>query len=81
LIELLRSNDYGMANRGERSLIRLTGLTHEYDPDEWEAWLAATDDPFARAGENPIADRPAGPNWFDRQIRAFRRGLNLPGPK
>jgi hypothetical protein len=77
LIRVLRSNDFALADRAEESLIQLTGTTHNYDPQAWEAWLAATQDPFARAGERPPITRPAGPSWWDQQMRAWRRGLKL----
>jgi len=77
LIAGLRSEDFAQADRCEQSLIALTGVTHDYDPDVWQAWVAAAGDPFAKAGQKPVTTRPAGPNWFDRQMRAWRRGLKL----
>ena len=64
----------------EWRLIALTGVTHNYDANEWESWLASAADPFARAGQKPLTTRPAGPTWFDQQIRAWRRGLKLGNP-
>ena len=78
LIGCLRGQDeFAIAERAEHALIRLTGVTQEYDPDAWEAWLAGTDEPFAHAGRVPQTTRPAGPSWWDRQQRAWRRGLKL----
>lgn len=77
LISSLRTEDFAIADQAERSLIALTGETHSYDANEWEAWAAATTDPFAHAGRKLPSSRPAGPTWVDRQIRAFRRGLKL----
>lgn len=77
LIRSLRNEDFGIADRAERSLIALTGVTHYYDADAWEAWVARAEDPFAHAGEIPQTTRPAGPTWWDKQKRAWRRALKL----
>jgi HEAT repeat protein len=77
LIRLLRNKDFGIADQAERSLIRLTGVTHDYDANAWEAWVASTQDPFAHAGETPVTTRPAGPTWWDQQTRAWRRAIKL----
>ncbi len=78
LIRSLRAEeDFAIADEAETSLIRLTGTTHDYDPDAWEAWLARTSNPFEHAGREPEIDRPEGPSWWDRQKRAWRRGLKL----
>ncbi|HSW45988.1 MAG TPA: HEAT repeat domain-containing protein, partial [Phycisphaerae bacterium] len=77
LIRALRNRDFGIAERAERSLILLTGVTHDYDANAWEAWVASTQEPFARAGQAPQTTRPAGPTWWDHQTRAWRRALKL----
>ncbi len=77
LIRSLRNKDFGIAERAENSLIALTGVTHDYDATAWEAWVASTQDPFARAGETPKVERAAGPTWWDKQDRAWRRALRL----
>jgi len=77
LIRSLRNRDFAIAERSERSLIALTGTTHDYDANAWEAWAAATKDPFVHAGETPQTTRPAGPTWWDHQSRAWRRALKL----
>jgi hypothetical protein len=77
LIRSLRNRDFAIAERAERSLIALTGTTHDYDANTWEAWAASTKDPFAHAGETPQTTRPAGPTWWDQQARAWRRALKL----
>lgn len=78
LIRSLRAEpDFAVADAAENSLIMLTGRTCDYDPDAWEEWLARADDPFAHAGELPDIERPRGPTWWDRQKRAWRRGLKL----
>lgn len=73
LLTALRESDFCLADTAERSLIALTGTTHDYDPDVWNQWLANTADPFARAGEKPLATRPASPSWWDQQTRKWRR--------
>lgn len=77
LIQALHENDFALADTAERSLMALTGVTHDYNPDAWEQWLSAAGDPFARAGEKPVSTRPAGPGYWERERqkwkRAFRR--------
>jgi HEAT repeat protein len=77
LIRSLRDEDFAIAERAENSLIALTGVTHQYDADAWEKWVANTAEPFAHAGETPEFEHDAGPSWWDRQKRAWRRGLKL----
>lgn len=77
LVRSLRTQDFAIAERAEGSLIRLTGETHYADADAWEKWIASAQDPFANAGRIPPTTRPAGPNWFDQQKRAFRRAIKL----
>ena len=77
LIRLLRGNDFALADRAERSLIALTGTTHHYDADAWETWLAATQDPFQNAGQTPDIPESAGPSWWDKKKRDFRRAIRL----
>jgi len=79
LIRLLRERDFAIAERAELSLIALTGTTHDFDADAWEAWVAQTRDPFAKAGQIPQTTRPAPPSWFEQQQRAVRRALRLGG--
>ncbi len=78
LIRGLRDEDFAIAERAENSLIALTGVTHAYDADTWETWLANVENPFEKAGQTPQTTRPAGPTWWDKQKRAWRRGLKLP---
>ena len=77
LIRSLRNRDFAIAERAEWSLIALTGTTHDYDANAWEAWVASTKNPFVHAGETPQTTRPAGPTWWDQQGRAWRRALKL----
>lgn len=78
LIRVLREEDFALAERAELSLIALTGVTHDFDADAWESWVANTDDPFASAGQMPQTTRPAAPSWWEKQQRAVRRALKLP---
>jgi len=77
LIRSLRNEDFAIADRAEQSLIALTGVTHYYDADAWEAWVAQAKDPFAHAGQVPQTTRPVGPTWWDKQKRAWRRAIKL----
>jgi HEAT repeat protein len=79
LIRLVRNTDFAIAERAELSLIALTGVTHDYDPDAWETWVANTKDPFEKAGQTPVTTRPTPPTWFQQQGRAFRRAIKLGG--
>jgi len=78
LINALRSEDFMIADTAERSLMALTGRSHQYDAEAWTDWLAQTADPFAEAGR-AVSGRPTGPNWWDRQQRLWRKTLKLGG--
>lgn len=77
LISTLRSEDFMLADTAERSLMSLTGVTHEYDADAWREWVEKTPDPFAHAGEDVATSRPAGPTWWDKQQRVWRKAMKL----
>ncbi len=77
LINCLRNQDFMIADTAERSLIALTGETHEYDADAWSKWVENTPDPFANAGRPVATSRPAGMSWWDAQQRAWRKTLKL----
>jgi len=79
LVRLLRTRDYAIAERAELSLIELTGVTHNYDADAWETWVANTSNPFEKAGQVPVTTRPTPPTWVEKQVRAFRRAIKLGG--
>ena len=79
LIGSLRNEDFAVADAAERSLIALTGVTHDYDADAWARWVAEASDPFEKAGQVPVTTRPAGPTWWDKQTRAWKRALKLGG--
>ena len=77
LIIALRDEDFAIAERAEHALIALTGVTHEYDADAWDEWVADADDPFAGAGRTPQTTRPAPPSWWGKQKRAVRHALKM----
>lgn len=79
LINALTDPDFMIADSAEQSLIALTGVTHDYDADAWTQWLSETSAPFEHAGRTPVTTRPAGPTWWDKQQRAWRRALKLGG--
>ncbi|MBI4581352.1 MAG: HEAT repeat domain-containing protein [Planctomycetes bacterium] len=79
LIGALRNEDFMIADTAERSLMALTGTTHDYDADAWTKWLEATADPFAHAGEPVATTQPAGPSWWDQQQRLWRKTFKLGG--
>lgn len=57
LIDGLKDDNFATVQACESSLVRLTGVTHRYDHDAWNAWYAANrDDLFADAGQTP-------PDW------------------
>ena len=53
LIEVLRVPEFAVAYEAERSLIALTGHTHNRHYDAWRRWREEADDPFANAGRTP----------------------------
>ena len=73
LIAALDDNNFGVVYEAERSLIKLTGMTFECDPDAWAAWLKAADAPFARAGRLPDSIEPEASGWWQRS--AARKAL------
>lgn len=78
LIEALRNKDFMIADNAERSLMALTGTTHDYDAEAWSQWLGRIDDPFSDAGKPVAATRPAAaPTWWDEQQRMWRRAIKL----
>lgn len=52
LITALRHADFAVVYEAERSLLRLTGTTHDHDPLRWSRWLESTTDPFAKGEAN-----------------------------
>jgi len=50
LIDALETDDYAIKHAAERSLVLLTGASHNHDTEAWRQWLAQTDDPCKDAG-------------------------------
>ena len=74
LISSLNTPDFGVVYHAERSLMHLTGVTHDHNPHEWRAWLAAADDPFARRGALDDQLAPTEPkNWWQRTGSSVKR--------
>ncbi len=71
LMGVLPEDNFTYRHAAEVSLARLTGVTHEYDPDAWKNWLASVEDPFASRGRIPEAlmrkskSKSAGLDWFN----------------
>ncbi|HUU82398.1 MAG TPA: hypothetical protein VM243_02735 [Phycisphaerae bacterium] len=81
LIAALEQRDFGVVYQSERSLMRLTGQTFDYDPVGWRAWLEQTQDPFAEAGKlDAVLDAPPK-GWFKRSIDNTRRTFATFTPK
>ncbi len=53
LIEALAQQELAVNHEAEQALIRLTGMTHHGDYQQWRTWREKTTDPFARAGQQP----------------------------
>ena len=67
LIDAMDSDDYAIKHAAERSLVALTGTTHDHDAAAWRQWLAATDDPFKDAGKlSPDSLEPRKKRWWER---------------
>lgn len=66
LIEALAQPEFAVNHEAEQALIRLTGLTHHGDYQQWRAWREKTSDPFARAGQQPaeVAQGPKSKAWW-----------------
>jgi HEAT repeat protein len=77
LVNALRNEDFMIADTAERSLMALTGTTHDYDADAWSRWIDQTPEPFANAGKPVATSRPAGPSWWDKQQRVWRKAIKL----
>lgn len=81
LIEALEQRDFGVVYESERSLIHLTGQRFDHDARAWRDWLAATDDPFAGAGQRDDELFPEDPGWWDRTVAATQRTFGGFRPK
>lgn len=81
LIGGLKQRDFGVVCECERSLMRITGRTHDHDPVAWADWLHRTDDPFADVGRLDGQLSREQPNWFRRSWKSTRRALASFKPK
>lgn len=75
LVTGLGDRDFGVVYECERSLIKLTGMTFDYDPQAWTDWLGKTSDPFALAGHTPTTLMPERRNWWQRGVQGVRRTI------
>jgi len=75
LVTGLTDRDFGVVYECERSLIKLTGMTFDYDPQAWTDWLGRTSDPFALAGHTPTTLMPERRNWWQRGVQGVRRTI------
>jgi len=81
LIAALDQRDFGVVYECERSLMRITGQSHDYDPVAWRQWLQQADNPFADAGRLDDKLSRRQPNWFRRTWDSTRRTLASFKPK
>jgi HEAT repeat protein len=81
LVSGLEQSDFGVVLECERSLMRMTGHTHDHDPHAWRAWLDETSDPFADAGRLDAELEREEPNWFERTWDSTRRAFASYRPK
>ncbi|MBN1512926.1 MAG: HEAT repeat domain-containing protein [Phycisphaerae bacterium] len=81
LVSGLEQSDFGVVLECERSLMRMTGHTHNHDPLAWRAWLAEASDPFADAGRLDAQLERKEPNWLERTWDSTRRSLASYRPK
>jgi len=84
LIEGLRDEDFAVVYRCEHSLARLTGVTHDCDPYQWNQWLEEHgEDTFAKSGTLPESRRaPYSGRWgkFRYNTKQFFQWI-FPGKK
>ena len=75
LVTGLSDRDFGVVYECERSLIKLTGMTFDYDPQAWTDWLGKASDPFALAGHTPATLMPERLSWWQRGVQGVRRTI------
>lgn len=76
LVTALGHADFGVRMESERSLMRLTGVTHQHDADAWRQWLASVEDPFALRGRMDAALRGEDEKpWRERMNRSLRETM------
>lgn len=73
LVESLAQRDFGVVYEAERSLMRLTGKTHEHDVREWKAFVESTPDPFANRGALDHQLENEDPNWWQKQRQKWQK--------
>ena len=81
LVDALEQRDFGVVYESERSLMRLTGRSFDYDPPAWREWLAQTENPFADAGELDQVLSPPPKSWWERSVESTRRTMASFRPK
>ncbi|HUW81801.1 MAG TPA: HEAT repeat domain-containing protein [Phycisphaerae bacterium] len=75
LVTGLNDRDFGVVYECEQSLIKLTGMTFDYDSQAWTDWLGKTSDPFALAGHTPTTLMPERLSWWQRGGHGVRRTI------
>ena len=67
LIEAVGQSEFAVNHEAEQALIRLTGMTHHGDYQQWRGWRQETADPFARAGRQPaeLAQGSKSRSWWN----------------
>ncbi|MBI5863543.1 MAG: HEAT repeat domain-containing protein [Planctomycetes bacterium] len=84
LIAGLRDEHFAVVHEVESALVRLTGVTHDCNTLEWEAWYEANRAQlFAKAGQVPESRRPKYTNRWEKagyNTRQYAEWL-WPGPK
>ncbi len=65
LVDAMDGPNFAIDHAAEISLARLTGVTHDHQPDAWRKWLAETEDPFANSGALPasLASKDSKAKW------------------
>lgn len=82
LIDALDDSDFGVVYQVERSLIHLTGVSHDHDAQGWRRWLDETETPFAMLGQlDHTLERPGRKRWWQRMTASVKRALSGFRPK
>jgi hypothetical protein len=81
LIAGLEQRDFGVVYECERSLMRITGQSHDHDPVAWRQWRQQAGDPFADAGRLDDKLSRRQPHWLRRTWDSTRRTLASFRPK
>lgn len=76
LITGLNHSDFGVVYTCERSLMRLTGVSHQHDPYAWRQWRTSTDEPFAMRGRLDHQLQPeATKHWWERMALSVKHAF------